>query len=254
MSKYELLSVESDAKTVKGNDAGVLTGILYLAPAMEADGVHDLCPKATDECRQSCLYGAGMAAVFPTIKEARIRKTLAYLANPEAFVARLNRDIVKLRKEARRRGMIPAVRINGTSDLPQLARRIAQDNPDIQGYDYTKIDRPWLRTLPNYHLTFSFSGENLEACLEALDHDINVAVVFQGHLPVEWNGYRVIDGDESDLRFTDPVGVIVGLKAKGDARKLAAGGFVQLGAAPAGERKLVGAELEAYLKTRFVGA
>ena len=37
----------------------------------------------------------------------------------------------------------------------------------------------------------------------------------------------MIDGDESDLRFRDPVGVIVGLKAKGPARQAAIGGFVQ---------------------------
>ena len=30
----------------------------------------------------------------------------------------------------------------------------------------------------------------------------------------------VINGDESDLRFLDPRGVIVGLKAKGKARKV----------------------------------
>jgi len=48
--------------------------------------------------------------------------------------------------------------------------------------------------------------------------------------PETWRGIPVINGDESDLRFTDPVGVIVGLRAKGDAKKLVAGGFVQIGA------------------------
>jgi hypothetical protein len=32
-------------------------------------------------------------------------------------------------------------------------------------------------------------------------------------------GRRVINGDESDLRFLDPVGVVVGLKAKGKAKR-----------------------------------
>ena len=53
VASYRLLSVESDAKTIKGSKRGYLTGILYMAPATEADGVHDLCPMATDECRKA---------------------------------------------------------------------------------------------------------------------------------------------------------------------------------------------------------
>jgi hypothetical protein len=229
--KYELLSIESDAKTTKGSKYGYLTGILYLAPAKEADGIHDLCPMATAECRQACLYGAGMAGVFPMIKQARMAKTLAYLEDQPAFIARLESDIRKLVAHAGARGLKPAVRLNGTSDLPKLARKLAQRFPDVQFYDYTKIPRPWQRTLANYHLTLSFSGANLADCLEALDRGINVAVVFAGNLPESWQGYQVVNGDDSDLRFLDPKGVIVGLKAKGDARKMVAGGFIQIGQA-----------------------
>ena len=50
MANYELLSVEADSKTVKGTVSEILTGILYLAPAQEADGIHDLCPMSTPEC------------------------------------------------------------------------------------------------------------------------------------------------------------------------------------------------------------
>jgi hypothetical protein len=45
-----------------------------------------------------------------------------------------------------------------------------------------------------------------------------VAAVFKD-VPDTWQGFPVINGDESDLRFLDPSGVIVGLKAKGDAKK-----------------------------------
>jgi hypothetical protein len=87
---------------------------------------------------------------------------------------------------------------------------------------YTKHPKPWLRTLPNYHLTFSHSGHNLEDCLEALQHAVNVAVVFTTlrgeHLPETWNGFPVIDGDSHDCRFLDPTGVVVGLRAKGMAK------------------------------------
>jgi hypothetical protein len=227
--KYQLLSVESDAKTVKGSKYGYLTGILYLAPSTEADGVHNLCPMASVECRQACLYGAGMAGVFPSIKAARIEKTKQYLVSPRVFVEKLAVDIIRLQDEAKSRGLLPAVRLNGTSDLPKLARELAARFPQVQFYDYTKIPRAWQRTSSNYHLTFSFSGTNLEDCKRALKRGINVAVVFSGPLPAEWHGYQVINGDLSDLRFTDPVGVVVGLKSKGEARRMAAGGFIQIG-------------------------
>lgn len=226
---YELLSIEADAKTSKGTKKGYLTGILYLAPAKEADGKHDLCPMATEECRAACLYGAGMAGVFPSIKRARVNKTLEYLSDRAGFVARLRSDIRKLQSEAKSRGLVPAVRLNGTSDLPKLAHELATAFPDVQFYDYTKIPQPWKRTRANYHLTFSFSGGNLAAARAALRHGVNVAVVFTGALPTEWHGRPVINGDESDLRFTDTKGVIVGLKAKGTARSMAAGGFIQIG-------------------------
>ncbi len=227
----KLLSVEQDAKTRKGSKKGYLTGVMYLAPADEARTGYNLCPMATEQCRAGCLYGAGMAGVFPSIKAARIAKTKAYIADPKAFVNQLRSDIKALVALAEKRNMIPAVRINGTSDIPKLAMRLAREFSDVQFYDYTKIPRAAARTLPNYHLTFSFSGDNLAESMESLEQGINVAVVFPtASFPVTWHGYPVVNGDESDLRFLDPVGVIVGLKAKGDAKKLTPGGFVQIGA------------------------
>lgn len=231
MADYKLLSVEADAKTTKGSSKGYLTGILYLAPSTESGMGVDLCPMASDECRKACLYGAGMAGVFPSIKRARIDKTVRYLENRKGFMAELASDIEALVTAAKKRGMTPAVRVNGTSDQPKLALELAKRFPTVQFYDYTKISQPWKRTRANYHLTFSHSGTNLEDCLKALEHGVNVAVVFAGGLPETWNGYRVVDGDQSDLRFLDPQGVIVGLKAKGSARKMETGGFVQIGVA-----------------------
>ena len=236
MPSYKLLGVEGDAKTRKGSKKGILTGVMYLAPSKEADGVHNLCPFATsgpNGCEEVCLYGAGMAQAFPSIKAARIAKTLRYLNDRKAFIADLTADIAQLEREAKSRHMTAAVRINGTSDLPQLALEMARLFPGLQFYDYTKIPQPWKRTLPNYHLTFSFSGENLADCKQALEHGVNVAVVFAGGLPSEWHGHRVVSGDDNDLRFLDPKGVVVGLTPKGDARKATAGGFVQIGKAAA---------------------
>lgn len=219
-----LLSIESDAKTIKGSAVGYLTGILYLAPARES-GVMDVCTSRTEGCALACLYDSGRAKLFPAIKSARIARTMFLHSDRAGFIAQLKREIAALVKRAHKRGLIPAVRVNGTSDLPWLAHEMAQAFPEVQFYDYTKHVRPYQRTLPNYALTFSHSGENLAACMDALSHWINVSVVFNTAkdkpLPATWNGYRVIDGDETDLRFLDPQGVIVGLRAKGNARTVA---------------------------------
>jgi hypothetical protein len=47
-------------------------------------------------------------------------------------------------------------------------------------------------------------------------------------LPDLWYGYEVVDGDSTDLRFLDPKGgYVIGLRAKGKARKDTSGFVVQ---------------------------
>jgi hypothetical protein len=217
----QLLSVENDAKTSKGTDSGYLTGILYLAPATES-GKLNVCLSATLECIKSCLYKSGRGAM-PNVVAARIARTNWLADNRASFIDALRSDIRELCSKASKRGLIPAVRINGTSDLPGIARQLAREFPTVSFYDYTKHKSPWIRRESNYHITFSYSGHNWPECQEALAHDVNVAVVFhvaKGQpLPVSYQGYPVIDGDTDDLRFLDPKRVIVGLRAKGPAIK-----------------------------------
>jgi hypothetical protein len=68
----------------------------------------------------------------------------------------------------------------------------------------------------NYDLTYSFSGHNMFQCLDILSNKKGrVAMVFEGKvLPIEFMGYKVIDGDAYDMRYLDEQGVIVGLKFK----------------------------------------
>ena len=165
------------------------------------------------------------------VQEAARLRTLDYLEDFKAFCQRLEWDIRKLIRHAEGRELIPALRLSALCDQPKLSREMARRFPSLPFYDYTKLEKPWQRTMRNYHLTFSFSGENDRACGQALAHGINVAVVFRGELPKRWGGYDVIDGDRSDLRFDDPVGVIVGLREKTlpIARRLEPGGFIQIG-------------------------
>lgn len=227
MPAYKYISVSADAKTTKGEKKGYLTGILYLAPANSSG--YQTCANASPGCIKACLNSAGRAAVFPAILRARKRKTRELFADREAFVQRLAKDIRALERQAHRKNLTPCVRVNGTSDLPWLALRMAEQFPHVQFYDYTKHPKLWTRTRPNYHLTFSHSETNLADCLEVLAHGGNVAVVFavkRGQpLPETWHGYPVHDGDVSDLRFLDARGVI-GVRAKGKARKDCSG-FVE---------------------------
>ena len=141
-------------------------------------------------------------------------------------------EIGKLQRRAAAKGLKAAVRLNGTSDLPYerykvpgTDKNIMELFPDVQFYDYTKLENRIVgQTLPaNYHLTFSRAEDN-DHKLEAVLEHTSAAVVFSGELPETWRGYPVIDGDEHDARFTDAgPGVIIGLKAKGKARHDASG-------------------------------
>lgn len=220
----------NNAKTVKGEKLGYLTAILYLAPS-DVSGVINVCPKATAGCKASCLFTAGQG-IFNNVQEARKRKTRLYAENKSEFYNTLRQDFILARKQATKQGLTLVSRLNGTSDLFQLERDFAKENPDLQFYGYTKLPKPWTHILPNYDLTFSRSETNEKDCLDALAHGVNVAVVFSTKkgekLPDEYLGHEVISGDEHDLRFLDKKGVIVGLTAKGKARYDTSGFVVQV--------------------------
>jgi hypothetical protein len=97
---------------------------------------------------------------------------------------------------------------------------------DVQFYDYTKrYNRAYkLTNTPNYDLTLSFSGARETFANRVLkaskDTGLRVAVVFKDKiLPASFKGLDVVNGDKTDLRFLDDKGVIVGLYAKGAAKK-----------------------------------
>ncbi len=142
----------------------------------------------------------------------------------------LRADLHFLRAEAKALGMVPAVRLNGTSDIlwEQLHRELF-DFTEIEFYDYTKL-APRMRQFltgrmgdqpfpPNYHLTFSLSERNQSDAEAFLQAGGNVAVVFWPEVPSFWKGTRVLNADKHDARFQDEKGCIVGLSAKGIARE-----------------------------------
>jgi len=249
----KLLNIDSNAKTVKGQRKGYMTAVLYLLPG-NLSGT-ELCPMSVlAGCRAGCLSTAGRGGIAAgratftapngdqipdnTIQRARLARTQFYLSDRDGFMAQLVREIRAFVARARKLGLIPVVRLNGTSDIRW--EDIPVENkpnvfalfPRVQFYDYTKLpNRRRAIGIRNYALTFSYSHVPAFASIVAqavsiYGSAINYAAVFAGkNLPDYFLGRAVINGDESDLRFLDAPGVVVGLTAKGRARR-DMGGFV----------------------------
>ena len=218
----KLLSVSADAKTVKGEKKGYLTGILYLLPSKL------LCPGCSAGCRKVCLVSAGRGKM-KCVNRARARKTHMFLKQFNMFKKFLIQDIEALIVRAEHKGFTPCVRLNGTSDIDieETFGDILEMFPQVQFYDYTKV---WSReaTKKNYHLTYSRPEKTSVEDIEDMYYGgKGVAVVFD-KVPENWEGMRVVSGDDSDLRFLDPQGAIIGLKAKGKAKKDTSGFVVKV--------------------------
>lgn len=228
----KLLST-GNPKILKGMAQGYNTYILHLAPANVSG--YETCPKRTAGCTAACLNTAGRGGMFKrgettnVIQEARKRKTRMFFENRGAFMLQLYLDIKKAIKQSEKLGLIPVFRLNGTSDLAwekyevQDGKNIFQMFPEVQFYDYTKMLNRKVKAVANYHLTFSAADGNDADVDKAIEQGYNVATVFGIKktlpMPETYKGLPVFNGDESDLRFLDPKGVVVGLYAKGKAKK-----------------------------------
>ena len=224
-----LLGFDTNAKTVKGEQLGFLTGILYLAPYNL--GGQNVCPMAEiAQCHKACLYTAGRGA-FNSIQQARINKTKYYFADQQNFMLNIVKDIEKGLKMADKNRLTLLIRLNGTSDIRWENVFFNYDNkrvnifdlfPNVQFYDYTKLANR--KDIPaNYDLTFSYSGvvDFLPYVNKAKNNGLRIATVFRSvkHIPSEFLGLQVVGGDNSDIRHLDPQNTIVALYAKGKAKK-----------------------------------
>ena len=232
----KLLST-GNPKILKGMAQGYNTYILHLAPANVSG--YETCPKRTAGCTAACLNTAGRGGMFKrgestnVIQEARKRKTRLFFENRTEFMRLLVADIELAIKQSKRLGLVPVFRLNGTSDLSfekyevvrnqKLFRNIFSAFAEVQFYDYTKVLGRKVTAIENYHLTFSAADGNDADVVKAIQQGYNVATVFGIKktlpMPETYVGLPVFNGDESDLRFLDPKGVVVGLYAKGKAKK-----------------------------------
>lgn len=231
----------SNTKTKKGEALGYRTFILHLVAA-SGSGIANVCAYASSGCKNICLIGQGRMSMA---RKQQMGRTALFFDDRDKFFEQLYDEIARGVKSAERAGYIPVFRLNGTSDLPwerigpDGSESVIADHPHLQFYDYTKYApdrRHGYNQWGNYHLTFSWSeGPEkiapdrrqewvLAAAAEWHRAGVNTTVVFgryareQSVLPsrydIGFGSLPVIDGDESDLRFLDPVGVIVGLRAK----------------------------------------
>jgi hypothetical protein len=209
LSPKSLLSV--NPKTEKSLKAGdPQTYILHLSPASTSG--RNLCPGAGN-CAKICLHFAGNPVYMKGKGAARIRRSQAFSANPQAFLEVLALAIIDKRSPQSPSDRM-AVRLNGTSDIKweeipflvtfELSQYIARKYSycaeprlyssileffmhnfpiSIQFYDYTKVYHNWDEcSRLNYHLTVSYDGgdnaANLKLCRVALLRRLNIAAAF----------------------------------------------------------------------------
>jgi hypothetical protein len=228
--KIELLSKGvTNTKTAKNE---LETYILYLSPYKGNSKGINLCPNAQN-CINDCLFIQGRGR-FSSVQNSRIAKTEFYLGHRVEFLTQLVKELTKIYTKAQNTKTKICVRLNGTSDLDFLAivknrlnfdlldysTTLESQNFGIIFYDYTKIlGKVEKYQNTNYSLTYSFQGTNLEESLKALELNANLAVVFRKKLPLEFLNTMVVDGDKSDLQTINHKGKVLGLKAKGSAKK-----------------------------------
>jgi len=220
------LLTTANAKIRKGEKIGFRTFGIHLAPASLSG--FNVCKDASAGCAAACLNTAGMGA-FSNVQNSRIEKTRLFFKDKAVFLSQLIKEITAAVKSAEKQNLTAVFRLNLTSDLPWEKIKLNGQSvfdlfPSVQFYDYTKSPERMTAFLAsempqNYHLTFSKSETNGAIAESILKSGGNVAMVFRKSLPSKWLGAEVVNGDETDLRFLDGAGKIIGLVEKGKAKK-----------------------------------
>jgi hypothetical protein len=217
--KVSKLLTTNNYKTMKGQKLGYITYIMYMSPYKANSKGINICPFASRGCAASCLVGSGFGGMYTNVMQGRKNRTEYYLSDRQGFLSQLDNEIARAIKKHEGKAIV-TIRLNGTSDLSFETFKVRDGKtlfelyPDTIFYDYTKNYLRFDRELPkNYHLTFSKSETNTDKTIELLGRGHNVAMVFD-QLPETYLGYKVVNGDDTDLRFLDEKNVIVGLKYK----------------------------------------
>lgn len=236
-SNRPLLSANSKLRKLPGK-AGRYRAIgLAMAPASYSG--RNMCTWSTDGCIDACNgFWSGMNVTIST-RLALIGRALLFHNFRELFAEKLFRETHNFRKLCLRSGLIPAVRLNVSTDV--VWERVLPDwfaeFRDVQAYDYTKALPRHRLTLPaNYTLCHSFNERTTAADVESIvQSGRNLVVAFDsayrpqsklwGALPesvrfTDDSGrdfkLPVINADRHDIRLPaiDGRGVVQGLHGK----------------------------------------
>jgi len=206
---------------------------LQLAPANMANKHETVCRYSTPGCRESCLIFTGNGR-YPKVINGRTNKTLFYLNDNQLFMEKLMVETAGFQASTRIQDKIPCIRPNALSDIPweQKHPEYMARFADVIFYDYTKwpyMQRPDESLPANYHLVYSRSDKTSDHEIDInLTNGRSVAVVFRNELPDKYYGVKVVDGDRHDLTFLHAAPCIIGLRAKGSARKDTTGFVVDI--------------------------
>jgi hypothetical protein len=231
---------EDIGKTMK-NDAR--TYALAFLPA-KTSGIANVCA-FEDRCAATCVAFSGKGGV-QSVRDARWLRLAFAIENPRAFAWLLAAELRRVHLDAVGQwwndhagqelptgptAPLRLVRLNAYSDIrwERVCGWLLADCTAVGFYDYTKHttrSRPAADLPANYRLTYSVSTRSTaDEVRAALRSGRNAAVVFDARahskndaLPATWAGLEVIDGDEDDDRYGDPVAVVVGLRRKGSLR------------------------------------
>jgi hypothetical protein len=237
-----LSTAASNVKTAKSQDnrPDYTIVTLSLSPATAAPGLPSNCPGSSKSCEDSCVgnINVGLAQIWPQIMASRIKKTVFFRENREAFMRQMVAEIEHERDRCFQNSTRLALRINCFSDIiweripvpgtistaAPHGKNLMELFPDCDWWDYTKLhSRLHDKSLPeNYSLTASWSElpKHQDACAEILHNGLgNVAIVFGEHagktgrhaysqrIPRTWNvdgkDFLTFDGDTQDMRFLD---------------------------------------------------
>jgi hypothetical protein len=209
-------------------DEAVILG-LPLLPATHS-GIGNLCA-FSDTCADDCVAFAGNG-MYPSVYKSRMAKTELLVNHPRAFMALMISELFDEYVKAQDMEQKLAVRLNTYSDIrwEKVAPFLFDYFRAVQFYDYTKHttrSRPESSRPLNYHLTYSVSENTTANELEKaaiMQRPLAVVVRIRSGkvkslegmrpLPETWAGMPVIDGDESDARWTTPPGNVVLLRRK----------------------------------------
>ena len=216
----------ANKKTAKSLKNDIFTYSLFLSSYKQNAKGKNLCPmsgtgKNQSSCFEACIDKTGNYGQFKNVKNGLINKSNFFIDHKDIFMKLLFIEIkvIEFTSELMKEDF--CIRLNGTTDIiyenipVEGFNNIFEAFPNIQFYDYTKVSNRFNKPLPaNYHLTFSRSEVNHKISLDMLRRGFNVSMIFINGLPKTYEGYNVINGDETDLRYLDPENCIVGLKYK----------------------------------------